>query len=137
MPWTYNYNPTLLIAEVSYVGRTTAHDLKESTSEFIALQKETGINRFLIDTSEMEFVASIIDILNLPEKQYLEEEADRSSRVALVMPPSAKEKEAVEFYETVCKNRGWNVQTFLERKEAVRWLTQDKSSNKPDPGDGF
>ncbi|KAA3629905.1 MAG: hypothetical protein DWQ09_02425 [Proteobacteria bacterium] len=136
MPWTYNYSPTLQIVEVFYVGRTTAYDLKESTSELIALEKEKGVNRFLIDTSEMEFVASMIDILDLPEKQYIEEEADRSGRIALIMPTSLRTKEAVEFYETACKNRGWNVQTFLEREEAVRWLTDDKSSNKTDSGDG-
>jgi hypothetical protein len=52
MPWTYKHNPTLKIAEVAYSGSTTARDLRESTSEFIALEKEKGIYRFLIDTSE-------------------------------------------------------------------------------------
>lgn len=137
MPWTYNINPTLQIVEVAYTGNTTARDLQESTSAFIALEKKEGINRFLIDTSEMELTASIMDVYNLPDKQYLEEEAERSGRVALILPTSAREKEAVNFYETVCKNRGWQVKTFLEHQEAVNWLTPGTASKKPDASDGL
>ena len=136
MSWTYKLNPTLRIIEVAYSGTTTARDLKESTSEFISLEKEKGINQFLIDTSEMELAASLVNIYDLPDKQYVEENADRSGRVALLLPPSPREKEAVQFYETVCKNRGWNVQTFLERQEAIDWLARGASSSKPDAGEG-
>ena len=128
MPWTYKHNPTLHIIEVAYSGRTTARDLQESTSEFIKLEKEKGINRFLIDTSEMELAASLVDIYELPNKQYVEEEADKSGRVALVLPDSPREREAVVFYETVCKNQGWKVQTFSEQNDAVHWLTEPKGS---------
>ena len=76
MPWTYEINPTLQIVEVAYTGNTTARDLQESTSAFIALEKKEGLNRFLIDTSEMELTASIMDVYNLPDKQYLEEAAE-------------------------------------------------------------
>ncbi len=128
MPWTYNFNATLQIVEVAYSGSTTARDLQESTSEFIALEKEKRINRFLIDTSEMELTASIMDVYNLPDKQYLEEEAERSGRVALILSTAAREREAVNFYETVCKNRGWQVKTFLEHQGAVNWLTRGTAS---------
>ena len=132
MPWTYNIDPISRIVEVAYSGETTARDLQESTSKFIALEKEKGINRFLIDTSEMVLSASILDIHNLPDRQYLEEEADRSGRVALMLPSSPREKEAVNFYETVCKNRGWDVQTFTKHQKAINWLMRRAASNKPD-----
>ena len=137
MPWTYKQDPTLQIVEVAYLGSTTARDLKESASELIALEKEKGINRFLIYTSAMEFAASLADVYNLPSKQYLEEGADRSGCVALILPTSPKEKEAVQFYETVCQNRGWNVQAFSERQEAIDWLTGGTSSGKPDANNGL
>ena len=137
MPWTYTINPTLQIVEVAYSGNTTARDLQESTTEFIALEKEKSINRFLIDTSEMVLSASILDIHNLPAIQYLEEEADLRGRVALMLPSSPREKEAVNFYETVCRNRGWDVVTFTEHQEAIKWLTRRAASDKPDVGDGF
>ena len=136
MPWTYKINPTLKIVEVSYSGSTSARDLKESTSASIALEKEKSMNRFLIDASKMKFSASLTDLYNLSDKQYIEEEAERSGRVALILLTSPKETEAVSFYETACKNRGWNVQAFSERQEAVNWLTGDISAINPNDGDG-
>lgn len=85
----------------------------------------------------MEFAASMMDVYNLPGKQYLIEEADRSGRVAIVLPTSPKEKEVVHFYETVCKNRGWNVQAFAETQEAINWLTRDTPSNQSDADDSL
>ncbi len=85
----------------------------------------------------MEITASLIDVFNIPDKQYVEEKADRTGRVALILPSSPREKKAVNFFETVCKNRGWLVQTFLEHQDAVNWLTRSTAINKSDACDGF
>ena len=135
MPWTYKHNPTLQIVEVVYSGEITARDLRESSSAFIALEKEKGINWFLVDATKMKLAASLLDVYDLPTKQYLEEEADRLGRVAVILPSCSKAKEAVQFYETVCRNRGWMVQTFSRRQEAVDWLTHCNSCNISDAVD--
>ena len=137
MPWSYKCNPTLKIVEVVYSGKTTARDLQESTSEFIALEKEKGLNKFLIDTTEMELSATLVDIFNLPVNQYIEEGADRRGSVAVIQPTSPREKEAVQFYETVCENRGWKVQVFSNSQEAIKWLTRSAVSTKAHTGDGY
>ena len=128
VPWEYKHNSTLQIIEVVYSGRITARDLRESTSELIALEKDKGINKFLVDTSAMNLAASLMDVYELPEKQYLDENADRRGLVALLLPISQREKEVARFYETDCKNRGWNVQTFSNRDDAVGWLNRNVSS---------
>ena len=140
MPWTCKHNSTLKIIEVFYTGQITGRDLQEVTSELINLEIEKGMNRFLIDTTEMRLPPSfsLIDLYDLPSKQYLEDEADRHGRVAVVfLPTSSTAKKAAEFYETVCRNRGWMVKVFSERQEAVNWLTLSTSSNKPDAGGGL
>ena len=130
MPWSYKHNPTLQIVEVFYSGEITARDLGESSSALIALEKEKGMNWFLIDATEMKLTASLLDVYDLPTKQYLEESADRFGRVAVLLPSCSKTREAVQFYETVCKNRGWMVQVFSNRQEAIDWLTYHHSSYK-------
>lgn len=137
MPWTYTVNRKLNIVEVIYAGNTSAQDLQESTSQFISMEKEQRVNRFLIDTSKMELTASLTDLYNLPDKQYIEEQAQRSGRVALVLATTAREKEAVKFYETACQNRGWNVKAFMQRRAALEWLTGSSSANKPNPDNGL
>ena len=123
MPWNYEENPKLQIVEVVYEGEVTADDLHKSTSRFIAIEKEKGMIKFLVDTTGSKFTASLTDLYSLPTTQFVEENADRLGQVAILLPTNPEAREAVQFYETVCKNRGWRVQTFSERQEAVNWLT--------------
>ena len=123
MPWRYDIDPVQQIIKVAYTGDITKHELSESASEFIALEENKGLNRFLVDTTEMLSVSSLMDVYDLPANQYVDEDADRLGRVALIPPKSSQAKEAVRFYETVCQNRGWMVQVFEERQAAIEWLT--------------
>ncbi len=122
MPWSYDIDPDQQIVAVVYTGDVTKRELGESASEFIALEHNKGLNRFLIDTTEMKSVSSLMDVYDLPVNQYVEENADRLGRVALIPPKASRAKEAVRFYETVCQNRGFMVQVFDKRNAAMEWL---------------
>jgi hypothetical protein len=87
------------------------------------------------DGSAAELEAFIYELYDLP-KQYAEEELNRRSRVAVILPASEKAREALRFYETASRNCGWDVQTFSERQGAIDWLTGDIASDKSDSGDG-
>ena len=107
---------------------TSGRDLQEATTKCILLAKEQGTVQFLVDAEELELFAPLVDIIDLPDKQYVVEGLERLSRVALVNPKSPKAKEAAYFYETVCINRGWNVQLFPNRDDAIEWLTSTEFS---------
>ena len=132
MPWTYEYKPGLRVVDVVYVGDITPQDLQESTSACIRLEKEKGLNQFLVDAQDMKLASPLVEFYNLPAQQYLEEEADRQGRVAVVLPTDPNAKEAALLYETACRNRGWMVRVFAERRAAVDWLTRGSTSSKPD-----
>ena len=135
MTSTVQYNSKLNIIEIVYTGRTTAADLTAITTKGIALTKEKDVFDVLIDVAEIELATSLIDIYNLPAKQYQAETLDHRIRISLIQPKSSKEKEAARFYETACVNRGWLVKTFPNRNDAIEWLRDGDSSNKPDAGD--
>lgn len=135
MSWTVEYNAELGVVECTYVGQVTADEFAEGTIKAIALAKDNNTNLFLIDDSKWEGGISVYDLFHLPTL-HKEHDADRGSRAALILPPSgtAEEKDA-RFYETVCQNRGWNVNVFSEREHAISWLTNKQSSYKPEVGD--
>jgi len=135
MAYTIEYNRTLRIVEVTYTGRFTAQESKESAAKAIALGKKHGDADALVDATEAELAVSILDLLALPDRHYVAEEMSRRIRVAVVPPHLLKDKKDVEFYETACLNRGWQVRLFSSRDEAIEWLTGTDSSNKPDAGD--
>lgn len=132
MPYTIKHNSSLGVIELTYSGLVTGADLKEATSECISLGKQTGATKFLVDEAGMELAASFVDLLKLPEVQYVNEEADRQGRVAVVLPASGKARDAVQFFEIACKNRGWFVQTFSDRQSAMDWLRGDPATDKAD-----
>jgi hypothetical protein len=122
MPWSVTYNPTLEIIEELFCGPVSVAEFREAVSKRISLEKETGSNKILNDVSEVEVDASVLDLLNFPNKQYQIEGSNRSIRMALVMPKEEKSKELAEFFVTACLNRGWQVKEFTERQEAIDWL---------------
>ena len=130
MPWSVNFNPSLGIIEEVFYGLVTASELTEATSQRILLQKETSITKILNDVSDVKLEASVIDILNFPDKQYPEENADRKTRMALILPKCNKARNMAEFFMTASLNRGWTVRPFEERQSALDWLqTQLLSKN--------
>ena len=134
MTWAVEYNSALRIVDIAFTGITSGRDLQEATTKCISLGKERGTVHFLVDTEKLELLAPLVDILDLPDKQYVAEGLDRLSRVAVVHPRSPKGQEAAQFYKTVCINRGWSVQLFPNRDEAIEWLTATDSSKKQDAG---
>jgi len=128
MAWMLEYDGTLRIVDIVFSGITSGRDLQEATTKCILLAKEQGTVQFLVDAEELELFAPLVDIIDLPDKQYVVEGLERLSRVALVNPKSPKAKEAAYFYETVCINRGWNVQLFPNRDDAIEWLTNTEFS---------
>jgi hypothetical protein len=124
MSWTVEYDPELKIIDCHYIGRVTDDDFKEATAKAIGLAKTNNTNRFLIDDSDWQGGASVLGLFELQEI-HEELEADRASRAAIVLPSPDRsaEVENVHFYETVCRNRGWNVRLFPKREKAIKWLT--------------
>jgi hypothetical protein len=133
MAWSAKHDPSIDIVEVVYTDRLTGTELREAASERIRLQKETGTMSALVDASGIEhMVAGTMDVFGLPDELYDSKEANRKSRMALVLPKARKEREVVKFFEAACENRGWRVKAFEERQAAVDWLRESKPSNKPD-----
>ena len=137
MPWNALHHQKLNIVELVFTGSTTAKDLQEGTSKCIALGKEHETNRFLVDGEELELSVTLTDIYKLIDEQYVIEQADRTSRIAVVRPRSPQAQEGVRFYETVCMNRGWAAKITSTRKEAVDWLLGRDTADNTDVGDKF
>ena len=125
MPWSYQYDSKMQILEGAFTGVTNAQDIHALTTKFISLEKEVAISGILIDTTEMKADFTLMDVYDLPTKQYIEEDADRNVRVAVIASSSSREMELARFYETVSRSGGWKVRTFAERQKAMNWLACD------------
>jgi hypothetical protein len=129
MAWATAYHPEHHLIEVRYAGRTTGSDLTQATSQSIVLGYQHNTKHYLIDATDMELAASLFDLLKLPEQQYLDERLNWGSRIAIVLPRSnTSSKIDMQFYETACFNRGWQVRSFESHIEAWHWLAGSAGS---------
>jgi len=127
MTWRVDYNSELGFIQCTYTGLVTINEFKEATNKVIALSKSYKTNRVLIDDSKLEIAVSTAEIYKLP-LFYEDVNANRRSRMALILPTAPQAREDVQFYETVCRNRGWFIKAFNGRQEAIDWLTSNKSN---------
>jgi len=130
MPWSANYNKTLCLIEIEYTGVTTAQELQESTTHCIALGKEKDTKRFLVNAIDMELSATMMDIYNIPTKQYVDEEADPMGRLAIIAPNSARGIQAAKIFEIVCRSNGWMAKVFENDQAALGWLDGSPPSSE-------
>ena len=124
MPHTLREDAGLGIVEVIFTGTITAQDMRASTAEAIALQKRTGAVNFLLNADGWDLKASLVDIYDLPTKTYWQEDLDRRTRIAVMLPHAASAKQGALFYSDASRNRGWNVRVFDDRAAAVEWLSK-------------
>ena len=122
MAFTITHDSSRGLATVTFNGAITPADLWSSAAEAIALQKARGIWRFLVDSPDWNLTATIIDLYDLPTREYTKADLDRRSRIAIVQPNNEKALEGARFYENACRNRGWNARVHPDRKSALEWL---------------
>ena len=121
VPWRVAYHEDQKVAEVAYLGATSASDIRAATRAAIGVVKEHEVKRGLIDCSEQTETGSIPELYELPNL-YDDEGLSRDLRIAFVEPARSELRHLAVFYETVCLNRGWQVRRFVSRGDAVDWL---------------
>ncbi len=130
MPYIVAQHPKLDVVELKLTGLITGVDLRKATSECIAIQKQNGIKRFLVDANEGEVVASFNELFEIVSEQYHIEGLDKNSRIAVMLPTTLSAKAAADFYEAVCLKGGWNALVFPSNESALDWLMDTADTSK-------
>lgn len=138
MAWTVEYNKHLRIIEVVLQGNVTGPEIRAAATRANELHKQMNVLDAVIDATDVQIPPPIIDIYELPAKQFIAEGLNRRVRMALVNPRSLVAREAAHFYETACINMGWQVKSFPTQDKAVAWLTNaEPGSGSLDTGQGL
>lgn len=129
MSWNIEYNDDLQIVVCTYLGKCTGQDLRDASTKRIALAQEVGSSKTLIEASKLETEGSTtFDVYNIIRKMYQELGSRADWRIAIVTPETTKAAEQVHFYVTACQNRGWVVEEFPNKEDAIDWLIKNSPS---------
>jgi hypothetical protein len=117
MPFTVRYDPDSSFVVTVFKGKVNLKELLAEEDESIALAIKNGTYKFLVDLVDCESCISIMDLYEFPNRY--EEKLKRPICVAVMKPLSPKAQKDLDFYETVCRNRGWNIMTFEKKEDSV------------------
>ncbi len=117
MPETVTVLEDQKIIHVVSIGDITYDDLQETLAAVLKLQQERGINRVLVDATRQESFPDTMPVFEFGEAVPA---ALGDAKIAIAISP--RTWEAVQFFSTVARNRGANVEMFDTTDEALKWL---------------
>ncbi len=121
MPWKLEVSGSPAIIEVIYEGDVGPVELEAAFTAALTESVHRQNPLFLANLVALTGGHSIIDLMDIVTR--IEAEVvDRRFREAVLVPPGTPLGPHAEFYETACRNRGFNARVFNDRDEAVAWL---------------
>lgn len=125
MTWEVGFNEDLQIVELVLSGHVAGPEFADAAAARIAMGQEKGITNFLIDAGDMVTSRSAtVGVFQLPTAVYPEKKMGRDSHLAVLVPKDPGSIWVADFFEDICVNRGWHVQTFTDRNTAIDWLQE-------------
>jgi CheY-like chemotaxis protein len=119
--WGAAYVPDRETVVVNGSGRLSLEDLKGTARGAADLLLRNKASRVLLDCSDAILDVKVLDIFYLPEC-YKKVGVPASARIALVLPRTRQACGIFEFYETVCRNKGYTCKLFQNQRSAEQWL---------------
>jgi hypothetical protein len=123
MPYKVSYNEKLKTVDVLFDGVVTQEELFDMLREVTSMAYHHSTSRFFSDCTTMEGGHSIFDLFFLINA-YETAEIPKPMREAILIPLLPAAQKEVEFYETACQNRGYNVKLFDNREAAIKWIVE-------------
>jgi hypothetical protein len=111
------------VIEIIYSGVIHREDLQGALNECGTRSQKAGSLKFLADCTMMTGGHSLFDlheIITLFEKAKI----DHTMKEAIIFGPHSPMLDNIMFYETSCRNRGYNVRLFGEREKALSGLVK-------------
>ncbi|HNB54265.1 MAG TPA: hypothetical protein PK530_20130 [Anaerolineales bacterium] len=127
MPWHITYHPDLAIIETCYEGRLPPNELREAVETTVSQGQSLDTQHFLGDCSNLEGGHSIIELYELAD--LLTTLRPYRFREAIILPQLKAVQRDIEFWETICANRGFIVRVFDTREAALAWLCSASPSD--------
>jgi len=127
MPWQLHYVAEQDFIDSELFGQLTAAELTEGVATGLQEGNARGTSRYLCDASRLTGGHSIFDLYALAERLH-DMGMPFGAREALVIPRQPIQALDASFWETLCRNRGFEVRSFLDRETALAWLLREEGA---------
>jgi hypothetical protein len=121
MPWSMEFTDGGRVLKVLIQGDMSGAEVSEMTRESVGLVAKQQVTRVVLDCAEARMDVPILDVYTLPDL-YSARGISRQVHAAVILPREGYRREIYEFYEDVCRNRGYFVKLFEDETEAWNWI---------------
>ncbi|MBX9608555.1 MAG: hypothetical protein K2Y51_20215 [Gammaproteobacteria bacterium] len=121
MPWHSEYRADASVVHTTFLGQVPPTELRAAAMAGLALAARHGAHLFLTDLRQLEGGHSVFDLYALAES-LRDLRVPPTTREALVLPTAPSAASDAGFWETVCRNRGFEVRGFADQSSALDWL---------------
>jgi hypothetical protein len=127
MAWLLEFDEQRNVICLSFSERVSYADVRDSSIAVISMIREKDVRNIMTDFTDVEQLdISIVGVFDLPDC-YKRWGLSGSFTEALVRPTQSPVRDRIDFYETVCVNRGSEVVTFEDRTQALDWLVSNNA----------
>lgn len=123
MEWNIEYQKEHGIVYIRLTGIGSDEVLQPAADECVAILNEHDSNKLLVDERDFTYNTSISNIYDSAEGM---KGISRTNKMAIVYSESPSNKSDYRFFETVSRNRGYNVRVFEDQQKAMAWLINDE-----------
>ncbi len=120
MNWEFHYRQAPNYLEITISGPLSHDELNAMAMERWALLRRLNCRKLLLDFTQVTSVLNTADIDSRPEQ--LEHVGVLKTNHSVMIAPKVYFKE-FKFLETVCTNRGFDLNVFDNKEDAVNFLT--------------
>ena len=127
MAWRIEFEENRSVICLTFAGRVSDKDMRDASIAAISMIEERSTRNIMSDFTDVaQLDMSVVDVFEFP-KSYKALGLSGTFREAIVSPKQSPVRERVDFYETVCVNRGYDVRTFELRAPALDWLASNEA----------
>ncbi|MGE3847742.1 MAG: hypothetical protein AB7I01_12755 [Gammaproteobacteria bacterium] len=123
MPWQTEHHAEAGVIHTTYTGQVPPQELGAAVAAAVGLAARHGTHLFLTDLRQLEGGHSVFDLYALAETLHALP-IPLHAREALLLPTSRRAAGDADFWETVCRNRGYEVRGFADPATALAWLRE-------------
>lgn len=123
MPWSMEFMDEGHVLKVLIQGDMSGAEVTQMTRESVNLVAKQQVTRVMLDCAGARMDVPILDVYTLPDL-YSARGISRQVRAAVILPREGYRREIYEFYEDVCRNRGYFVKLFEDEAAAWAWIRE-------------
>ena len=130
MPWSMEFKDEGRVLKIRIHGPMSPAEIGVMMRESVGTVAAQQVPRVLIDCGEARMSVPTLDIYKLPDL-YAASGVPRGLRIALIPPHDGFKRQSYQFYEDVCRNRGYFVKLFEGEAEAWTWVRDGLDQANP------